>query len=104
MRTSSLATNTHKLKILEDFADAVAMGHKTFEVRKNDRGFQKGDIVIFDCIDKDGSLIQHCIHHKAYEITYVLNGWGIENGYVVFGIKEVSDVWPTPYQPKESRE
>lgn len=90
MRTSNLATNNHKIKIREDFADAVAMGHKTFEVRKNDRGYQKGDVVIFDCVDNDGILIPHCINQKAYEITYVLNGWGIENGYVVFGIKELS--------------
>ena len=61
----------------------------SFEVRKNDRGFQKGDVVIFDCVDKDGVLIPHIIHQKAYEITYVLNSWGIENGYVVFGIKEM---------------
>lgn len=32
--------------------------------------------------------LQHSINDKVYEITYVLNGWGIKNGYVVFGIKE----------------
>lgn len=35
----------HNLKILNDFADAVYMKDKTFEIRKNDRGFQRGIIL-----------------------------------------------------------
>ena len=31
----------HNLKILNDFAEAVLMGDKTFEIRENDRGYQK---------------------------------------------------------------
>lgn len=92
MRTSDLATNGHRLKILDDFADAVVMGNKNFEIRKNDRGFQKGDVVVFNCIDKTGKTIPHGINGKIYEITYVLNGWGIKNGYVVFGIKEIAKI------------
>lgn len=37
---------THKLKIWPQYFCHVADGSKTFEVRKNDRGFQPGDIVI----------------------------------------------------------
>ena len=36
---------THKLKIWPQYYCRVADGSKTFEVRKNDRGFQPGDIV-----------------------------------------------------------
>lgn len=35
----------HELKILRPFADAISRGEKTFEVRKNDRNFEAGDIV-----------------------------------------------------------
>lgn len=42
----------HNLKILNDFADAVAMGDKTFEIRENDRGYQKGDYIKFLAIEK----------------------------------------------------
>ena len=35
----------HELKIWPQYYQAVKDGTKTFEVRKNDRGFQKGDIV-----------------------------------------------------------
>ena len=34
----------HNIKIRESFAEAVMRGDKTFEVRKNDRGYQKGDL------------------------------------------------------------
>ena len=49
----------HNLKILDDFADAVYMKDKTFEIRKNDRGFQKGDYIRFQAIGKDGLPIKH---------------------------------------------
>jgi ASC-1-like (ASCH) protein len=34
---------THHLKLREEFWDAVINCEKTFEVRYNDRAFQKGD-------------------------------------------------------------
>lgn len=83
---------THNLKILRDFADAVYRGDKTFEVRKNDRGYQKGDIVVFKAMeDTTLTMPNHPINKTKYMITYVLNGWGIKEDYVVFGIKEVKE-------------
>lgn len=35
----------HELKILKSFADAIISGDKTFEVRHNDRGFQKKAVI-----------------------------------------------------------
>lgn len=83
----------HAIKIRESFADAVNRGDKTFEVRKNDRGYQKGDTVRFIVLyDSDGcEMVSHPLMKKEYEITYVLSGWGIEDGYCVFGIKPVTD-------------
>lgn len=34
---------THNLKLSIDFCDDVLNREKTFEIRKNDRGFQTGD-------------------------------------------------------------
>lgn len=81
---------THKIKILESFADAVFNGDKTFEVRKNDRGYQKGDFIDFVVLNNSDhiEMIDHPLTNHRYEITYVLSGWGIEDGYCVFGIKE----------------
>ena len=35
----------HDLKILPAFFDLVAHGSKTFEIRKNDRGYEPGDTI-----------------------------------------------------------
>lgn len=79
---------THNLKILNDFADAVVAGDKTFELRQNDRGYQKGDYIKFQAIDDHRVENTHLINDNLYEITFVLNGWGLQDGYVALGIKE----------------
>ena len=78
----------HKLKLYKEYADSILNGEKTFEIRFNDRGYQKGDHVKFFVINKNGEEIEHCLSYVEYVITYVLNGFGLKDGYVVFGIKE----------------
>ena len=82
----------HELKILSSFVKPILDGSKTFEIRENDRGFQKGDRVQFkvnsDAWTNKNSSIVCEFERKVFEITYVINGWGLKNGYVVFGIKE----------------
>lgn len=82
---------THNIKIQESFADAVMRGDKTFEIRKNDRGYQKGDLIQFTVIDDLGLCVGSELTKHKYRITYVLSGWNIEPGYVGFAIKEVDD-------------
>jgi len=77
---------THELKLEYVFQDAVLRGEKSFEVRLNDRGFQKGDMVKFHVVNRKN--VVEPLDEKMYEITYVLSGWGIQDGYVVFGIRE----------------
>ena len=81
----------HKIKIKESFANAVYTGDKTFEVRNNDRGYQKGDHVKFTVLyDSDGcEMVSHPLMGEQYEITYVLSGCGIEPGFCVFGIRPI---------------
>ena len=43
---------THEIKIQKEFANAVFLGEKTFEVRNNDRGYQKGDLIEFKVMDR----------------------------------------------------
>lgn len=83
------STKLHILKLHENFCDDVYTGYKNFEVRKNDRCFQRGDIVQFQCVDDNGTPLEHFIHECRYEITYVLSGWGIKEDYVVFGIRKL---------------
>ena len=79
---------THVLKIEKEFAEAVLSGDKNFEVRYNDRGYQKGDRVGFIAVNKGMEQFYNPLQDKEYRITYVLSGGGLKDGYVVFGIKE----------------
>ena len=85
---------THTIKLQEQFCDAVLSGDKCFEVRYNDRNYKVGDYVRFIPIrpTKDGYIgLPHAVINKTYVITYVLSGWGLQDGYVAFGIKEVNN-------------
>lgn len=92
---------THELKTLPAYWDAMRRGEKTFEVRRDDRGFQKGDML--ELIRHDGRnfcpemgadwnrLPTKDDHTLRREIAYILTGgqFGIEPGYVVMALKEV---------------
>lgn len=80
---------THVLKLSEDYVEPVLNREKTFEVRFNDRGYQKGDLIKFTAISRHGVPYLHEeLENKVYEITYVHSGLGLKEGYVVLGIKE----------------
>lgn len=79
---------THKLKLHIAFCDEVLSGEKSFEIRKNDRGYEKGDHIKFIPID-NGIMTVHGISKKEYEITYILRGWGLRKGYVALAIREI---------------
>ncbi len=93
----------HSIKTIDAYFQAVKAGLKPFEVRRDDRGYQKGDVLLLRRYGKDslhgelgylsGGLGTLCGERDAEtihaEITYVLTGgqYGIEPGYVVLGIK-----------------
>lgn len=88
----------HELKLERAFLKPIYRGEKTFEIRKNDRGFQKGDIVRFKVVDDLGLQIRTGLEDMEFEITYVLSGWGLEPGFVAFGIKPLP---PSLWRPEE---
>ena len=81
----------HKVKIWEDYANSILCGDKTFEVRYNDRNYQKGDFIEFDGVSRDGLPMPHNIDGMMFEITNVHSGLGMAEGYVVLAIKRVDD-------------
>ena len=83
---------THKIKIQDQFADAVLNEEKTFEVRLNDRNYQRGDYVKFNVVFEGHEMTNHPLNKQLFKITYVLSGWGLKEGYVAFGIKRVPTV------------
>ena len=74
----------HELKILPEYFVAVANGTKTFEVRKDDRPFEVGEILCLREINC-GVLTGRTI--KA-EVTYVLRHPDYcKEGYCILSIK-----------------
>ena len=78
----------HYLKIERPFADAVCDGRMLFNLRRNDRGYNAGDTVRFHCVDK-GEEVTHAINSRLYRIIYCLNGYGLREAFIAFGIEEV---------------
>ena len=50
----------HDLKIWPQYYCHVKNGNKTFEVRKNDRGFQPGDTVVLREYDTRMRMVESC--------------------------------------------
>jgi len=80
----------HTIKLREDYIEPVLSGEKTFEVRENDRGYQKGDYVYFKAVSRQSvPFTDKILEQATFQITYVHSGLGLKENYVVFGIKEV---------------
>lgn len=78
----------HKIKLNISYCAAVFSGEKNFEVRNNDRGYQKGDMISFIPVS-DNKQVMHPISDKLYTITYVHSGLGLKKNWVILAIKEV---------------
>lgn len=77
----------HELKTWPAFFQAILDGDKNFEVRKNDRGFQKGDTLWLREYDTSRLGIPYTRREVRVEVTYVLSGFGLQDGYVVMGLR-----------------
>ncbi|MCA0229867.1 MAG: DUF3850 domain-containing protein [Bacteroidetes bacterium] len=79
---------THELKVHKSYVKLLLSGRKTFEVRKNDRDFQEGDVLILRPWDEKKEEYIGGNTEFYYNVTYVLHGgkFGIEEGYCVMGI------------------
>ena len=88
----------HELKLLEQYAKAKKDGIKPFEIRKNDRNFQVGDLVKYIIIEEyiestesdkvvikascDEELCEY-FDNRVFKIKYI-SDYEQKNGYVVF--------------------
>lgn len=97
---------THTLKVIPPYFEALADRSKTFEVRRNDRAFQRGDelhLVEWHPARLGDDRCHECRNrgHAEHaplsgrtivaEVAFVYSGdprfGGLEPGYVVLGLK-----------------
>lgn len=73
----------HELKILPEYFQAVSDGSKTFELRRDDRGFKTGDSLLLREWES-GSYTGRNIH---CDVKYVLKGFkGLDPDYAILAI------------------
>lgn len=87
---------THRPKIHEQYANAVLNGTKTFEVRKNDRGYEVDDKIVFDVVTNEGYAVgeaaRHPLNGATYRIDYILDDFeGLAHKYVAFAISKENE-------------
>lgn len=79
---------THHLKTWPQYFEQVLSGEKTFELRKQDRNFTKGDVLVLEKYSFANET--YTGREVTVEVTYVLNNakaFGLMDGYVIMGIK-----------------
>lgn len=77
---------THPLKVWPPYFDSILSNEKRFEIRKNDRDFKVGDILILSEWVNDSYTGRSIVKI----VTYILRGgmFGIKDGYVALGIDD----------------
>lgn len=91
----------HILKLNTRYVGEILRGRKRFEVRNNDRSFQRGDEIQFVVVNDDGEPAvigakqlaseYATLEDLVFRITFVVTGYGLKEGYCAFGFEEVED-------------
>lgn len=84
----------HELKVHAPYFSAISDGRKPFEARKDDRGFQTGEVLwLREFFPNRDPSFSYSGNAEFARITYILRGgqFGIEVGHVIMGIKLLSE-------------
>lgn len=84
---------THRLKVFAKYADAIMSWAKTFEIRRNDRGYEVGDKIVFDVVTNEGYTVgaaaRHPLNGATYRIDYILDDFeGLAQKYAALAISK----------------
>lgn len=84
--------NVHHLKTWPEPFQAILDGRKTFEYRKDDRGFEKGDLLLLrewvpECDDQCPAG-RYTGREVRFRVDYMLRGpqFGIPEGYCIISL------------------
>jgi hypothetical protein len=78
---------THYVKCELVYFNEIKNGSKTFEVRKNDRGYETGDKIVLLCYNMELSCLTGA--ELSFKIGFVFNAmsyFGWPSDYVVFSL------------------
>ena len=83
----------HRVKCYDRFFRLTESGKKLFEIRRNDRDYQVGDLLELN----ETTDAEHTGRAALFRITFVLTcenfSEGIKDGYAVLGIEPVTGVY-----------
>lgn len=79
---------THQLKCWPEYYSMIAEGIKTFDLRKNDRGFKVGQQIQFE--EWSPNLKEYSGRVTQRRIVYILENFtGLLPGYCILGLESV---------------
>ncbi|MCK5132681.1 MAG: DUF3850 domain-containing protein [Candidatus Sabulitectum sp.] len=81
----------HQLKTDSAVFQAVHTGHKTFEIRKDDRGFKEWDKLLLQETEftgaemAEGMPLRYTGNEKTVQVSHILRGpiYGLKDGWVI---------------------
>ena len=80
----------HNLKTWPTYFEAIENGSKSYEVRKNDRFFQKGDTVVLHKMSHDGYSAGYDTYKQKLTFTIgdilTNSSLGVKEGYCIFSL------------------
>jgi hypothetical protein len=77
--------NTHELKADPKYFEGLRRGTKTFEIRKNDRDFGTGDMLVLKEYDREFQTYSG--RQAVFFVTYILHEFeGLTPGFVALGL------------------
>lgn len=76
----------HELKISWKYFDDVAICDKNFEIRKDDRDYKVGDIILLqECSKEDGLWTGRMVRRKIKYILRDVPDYGLKKGFIIIG-------------------
>ena len=76
----------HRLKIHPDYFEEVAEGRKAFEIRKDDRNYNRGDVLELEEFSDGEYTGRACAKSVSYCLRHA-SEYGLKKGYVILSLK-----------------
>ena len=81
-----MTANVHELKTWPKYFEAIVENTKTFEIRKNDRGFEVGDVLELLEFDPEREAFTG---NRIFVRIHYITDYAQRDGYVVMSIRKL---------------